>query len=66
MRITMITVSEFAIKRYKAHNEYLRQKNKSDESLYNRANIYCGCYRTKDFVEKWLKNANWIGKNMRR
>ncbi|MFR5617400.1 MAG: hypothetical protein ACLTJ5_00460 [Clostridium sp.] len=45
------------LKRYKAHNEYLRQKNKSDERLYNRANIYCGCYRTKDFVEKMAEKC---------
>ena len=45
------------LKRYKAHNEYLSQKNKSDEKLYNRANIYCGCYRTKDFVEKMAEKC---------
>lgn len=46
------------LKEYKAHNEYLRQKHKSDEKLYNRANVYCGCYNIKTFVEKWLKNVN--------
>ena len=45
------------LKEYKAHNEYLRQKNKSDEKLYNRANIYCGCYSTKDFVEKMAEKC---------
>lgn len=45
------------LKRYKDHNEYLRQKNKSDEKLYNRVNIYCGCYRTKDFVEKMAEKC---------
>lgn len=45
------------LKRYKAHNKYLSQKNKSDEKLYNRANIYCGCYRTKDFVEKMAEKC---------
>lgn len=39
------------------HRGCLRQKNKSDESLYNRANIYCGCYRTKDFVEKMAEKC---------
>ena len=45
------------LKSYKTHNEYLSQKNKSDEKLYNRANIYCGCYRTKDFVEKMAEKC---------
>ena len=51
------SIRSLPLKRYKAHNEYLRQKNKSDESLYNRANIYCGCYRTKDFVEKMAEKC---------
>lgn len=37
---------------YKKHNEYLRQKNSSDKKLCNRANVYCGCYKIKAFVEK--------------
>ena len=51
------SIRSLPLKRYKAHNEYLRQKNKSDERLYNRANIYCGCYRTKDFVEKMAEKC---------
>lgn len=37
---------------YKKHNEYLRRKYRSDKKLYNRANVYCGCYKIKAFVEK--------------
>ena len=51
------SIRSLPLKRYKAHNEYLSQKNKSDERLYNRANIYCGCYRTKDFVEKMAEKC---------
>ncbi len=29
----------YPLKRYKAHNKYLIQKNKSEEKLYNRENI---------------------------
>ena len=45
------------LKEYKAHNEYLRQKHKSDEKLYNRANVYCGCYKIKTFVEKMAEKC---------
>ena len=45
------------LKEYKAHNEYLRQKHKSDEKLYNRANVYCGCYNIKTFVEKMAEKC---------
>lgn len=45
------------LKKYKAYNEYLSQKNKSDEKLYNRANVYCGCYRIKAFVEKMAEKC---------
>lgn len=38
--------------RYKSHNEYLRKKNTPEEKLYNRANIYCGRYKIKDFVAR--------------
>lgn len=43
---------------YRTHNEYLRQKNKSDEKLYNRANVYCGCYKLNTFVEKMAEKCN--------
>lgn len=45
------------LKEYKAHNEYLIQKHKSDEKLYNRANVYCGCYKIKTFVEKMAEKC---------
>ena len=35
----------------------LRQKHKSDEKLYNRANVYCGCYKIKTFVEKMAEKC---------
>lgn len=43
--------------KYKNHNNYLRKKNKSDEKLYNRANIYCGRYKTEDFVKKMVEKC---------
>jgi hypothetical protein len=42
---------------YKAHNDYLRGKKVSDEKLYNRANVYCGCYKLKTFVEKMAEEC---------
>ena len=45
------------LKEYKAHNEYLSKKHKSDEKLYNRANVYCGCYKIKTFVEKMAEKC---------
>lgn len=42
---------------YKAHNEYLSQKNTSDDKLYNRANVYCGCYKIKKLVEKMAEKC---------
>lgn len=45
------------LKEYKSHNEYLRQKHKSDKKLYNRANVYCGCYKIKTFVEKMAEKC---------
>lgn len=45
------------LKEYKSHNEYLRQKNKSDKELYDRANVYCGCYKIKTFVEKMAEKC---------
>ena len=35
----------------------MRQKHKSDEKLYNRANVYCGCYKIKTFVEKMAEKC---------
>ena len=51
------SIGSLPLKRYRAHNEYLNQKNRSDEKLYNRANVYCGCYRTKDFIEKMAEKC---------
>lgn len=37
---------------YKEHNEYLIQKKVPAGQLYNRANVYQGCYKVRTFVEK--------------
>lgn len=42
---------------YKVHNEYLSRRIKSDDKLYDRANIYCGCYKIKSFVEKMAEKC---------
>lgn len=42
---------------YKKHNQCLSQKNKSDRKLYNRANVYCGGYKIKTFVEKMAEKC---------
>lgn len=52
------SIRSLPLKRYKEHNEYLSQKNKPDEKLYDRANVYCGCYKTKAFVEKMAEQCN--------
>lgn len=46
------------LKEYKSHNDYLIQKNISDKKMYNRANVYCGCYKIKTFVEKMAEKCN--------
>lgn len=45
------------LKVYKAHNDYLKLKNKPDGKLYNRANLYCGCYKIKTFIEKMAEKC---------
>ena len=45
------------LKTYKEHNEYLISKKMPEEKLYNRANIYCGCYKIKTFVEKMAEKC---------
>lgn len=47
----------FSLNNYKKHNEYLRQRTKYDDKLYDRANIYCGCYKIKTFVEKMAEKC---------
>lgn len=42
---------------YKAHNEYLCRKKALDKALYDRANIYCGCYKVKSFVGKMAEKC---------
>lgn len=55
--LQLYSTRSLPLKEYKAHNEYLRQKHKSDEKLYNRANVYCGCYKIKTFVEKMAEKC---------
>lgn len=54
---TADSTSSLPLKAYKSHNEYLIKKEQSDENLYNRANIYCGCYKIETFVEKMLEKC---------
>ncbi len=42
---------------YCRHNEYLVKNNKPAEKLYDRANVYCGCYKIKTFVEKMAEKC---------
>lgn len=61
------SIRSLPLKRYKAHNEYLRQKNKSVMRVYIIEQIFIvAVIELKILLKKWLKNANWIGKNMRR
>ena len=48
---------ELPLDEYNAHNEYLIQKNVSPERLYDRANVYCGCYKVRTFVEKMAESC---------
>lgn len=43
---------------YKAHNDYLKSKNVPSHKLYNRANIYCGQYKLRKFIEKMVEECN--------
>lgn len=45
------------LKKYKSHNNYLHEKKVVDEKLYDRANVYCGCYKLRTFVEKMTEKC---------
>lgn len=40
------------LKNYISHNAYLSEKKVSSDRLYNRANVYCGCYKVREFIYK--------------
>lgn len=40
------------LQNYINHNQYLLGKKVKEEQLYNRANIYCGCYKLNKFICK--------------
>lgn len=48
---------DLPLKEYKLHNEYLIQKNVSSDRLYDRANVYYGCYKVRTFVEKMAESC---------
>lgn len=43
--------------RYKLHNKYLEQRDRSEKEQYNHANVYCGCYKIRSFVEAMAKKC---------
>lgn len=51
------SIQSLPLERYKAHNEFLLRKKVAVEKLYNRANIYCGCYKVKNFVLKMAEEC---------
>lgn len=48
---------DLPLNEYKLHNEYLIQKNVSSDRLYDRANVYYGCYKVRTFVEKMAESC---------
>ena len=48
---------DLPLNEYKLHNEYLIQKNVSSDRLYDRANVYYGCYKVRNFVEKMAESC---------
>lgn len=51
------TRQRLPLENYKSHNKYLRRKKVREEKLYDRANIYCGCYKLKVFIEKMTEKC---------
>lgn len=45
------------LNRYETHNDYLHTIRTPDNKLYNRANIYYGCYEIKTFVRKMAEEC---------
>ena len=43
---------------YKRHNVYLAENIKAEVPLYDRANVYCGCYKLKVFLSKMAEKCN--------
>lgn len=48
---------DLPLNEYKLHNEYLIQKNVASDRLYDRANVYYGCYKVRTFVEKMAESC---------
>ena len=48
---------DLPLNQYKLHNEYLIGKKVPEDKLYNRANVYCGCYKIRTFVEKMAESC---------
>lgn len=49
---------DLPLSEYRVHNEYLSQQNTPADKLYDRANIYYGCYKVRTFVEKMAESCN--------
>lgn len=49
---------EFPLNNYKRHNVYLAENIKAEVPLYDRANVYCGCYKLKVFLSKMAEKCN--------
>lgn len=45
------------LENYKSHNMYLSENNKSSDMFYNRANVYCGCYKVREFIYKMAEQC---------
>lgn len=48
---------DLPLEAYQSHNQYLRKQKKAEGQLYDRANIYCGTYKVKPFVEKMVESC---------
>ncbi len=45
---------------YKSFNQYLKNKNISEEKLYDKVNIYFGKFKTREFVQKMAEECDII------
>lgn len=51
-------IQSLPLETYRSHNEYLRQRYKSENLLYDHANVYFGCYSVRTFVQKMAKQCH--------
>ena len=49
---------EFPLNNYKRHNVYLAENIKAEVPLYDRTNVYCGCYKLKVFLSKMAEKCD--------